>query len=191
MPAPRPGPPGAPGRARRPRRTPPAAAPRTSPACGPARENRCGTPPRRRRNGVTVLQLAGPLGSVSRVEGGYDAGPCGYNSFFVVVTAGLVSMSLAEESLAARRERAELPESGHYASSLACSKHNNSTQTRFMHSSIRFARLATHSGDLGDGRLAVIWNSAATCDDRGPGPTGSCKPLQANSNVLSSYLDRV
>ena len=36
--------------------------------------NRCGTPPRRRRNGVTVLQLAGPLGSVGRVEGGCDAG---------------------------------------------------------------------------------------------------------------------
>ena len=64
------------GRARRPRQAPRRR--RAEDVAGVrARElvwNRCAPPPRRRRNGVTVLQLAGPLGSVGRVEGGCDAG---------------------------------------------------------------------------------------------------------------------
>ena len=92
----------------------------------------------------------------------YDAGPCGYNSFSQWrVTAGLVSISLAEKRVLRREAKAQsVPKSGPYTSLLTGSKHNQLDANPFYHTSIRLSRLATHSGDLGDGRLAVICNSS-------------------------------
>jgi hypothetical protein len=140
--------------------------------------------------------LAGPLGSVGRVEGGYDAGPCGYNSFcsghrrscpvpltvrgtqVSLVKGGMSrgaetavssSMSLAEDRALRRDANAQsFQESGTTRVHWQAVNINQLDKPVLIGSSIRLARLATHSGDLGEGRLAVICNSPATCDDRRP-----------------------
>ena len=180
MPAPRSGPPGAPGRARRPRRTPPAAAPRTSPACRPAPRCRISAglaaASTRRRRGASVGRSAWLRRSRRRRM----------RRWVVTVTVLFFSQWIHRSRLCLTRERESLrreakaqsvPKSGPYTSSLACAYAVNITTRRkpvltHVHPP-RTARDALRRPR--DGRLAVICNSPATCDDRGAAAGYRCK----------------